>query len=63
MTRSGAASWRRSSRAALAADAVTVEDAAGFARMGNAVASLCIRGRGGIPSMPAREDVMALLGV
>ena len=46
----------------LAADAVTVDDAAGFARMGNAVASLCVRGRGGIPSMPAREDVMALLG-
>lgn len=45
----------------LAPEAVTVEDAAGFARMGNAVASLCVRGRGGIPSMPSREAVMELL--
>lgn len=45
----------------LAPDAVTVEDAAGFARMGNAVASLCVRGRGGIPSMPSRQAVMELL--
>lgn len=41
---------------------VTVEDAAGFARMGNAVASLCVRGRGGIPSMPMRAAVDELLG-
>ena len=46
----------------LAPDAVTVADAVGFARMGNAVASLCVRGRGGIPSMPTREAVMELLG-
>ena len=46
----------------LAPDAVTLDDAAAFARMGNAVASLCVRGRGGIPSMPARADVEALLG-
>ncbi len=45
----------------LAPEAVAVEDAAGFARMGNAVASLCVRGRGGIPSMPSREAVMELL--
>lgn len=45
-----------------AVDDVTLDDAASFARMGNAVASLCVRGRGGIPSMPARADVEALLG-
>lgn len=41
---------------------VTLADARAFARVGNAVAALCVRGRGGIPSMPAREDVEALLG-
>lgn len=40
---------------------VGVEDAAGFARLGNAVASLCVRKRGAIPAMPARADVEALL--
>ena len=45
----------------LAPSEVGVDDAAGFARMGNAVASLCVRGRGGIPSMPSREAVMELL--
>ncbi|MDM8299634.1 carbohydrate kinase family protein [Collinsella tanakaei] len=45
----------------LAPEKVRIDDAAGFARMGNAVASLCVRGRGGIPSMPSREAVMELL--
>ena len=45
----------------LPADAVTLDDAERFARMGNAVASLCVRGRGGIPSMPDRAAVEALL--
>ena len=45
----------------LPADAVTLDDAERFARMGNAVASLCVRGRGGIPSMPGRAAVEALL--
>lgn len=44
-----------------AAGDVTVEEAARFARMGNAVASLCVRSRGGIPAMPSRSDVEALL--
>ena len=42
-------------------DKVTLEDARGFARFGNAVASLCVRGRGGIPSMPSRNQVDDLL--
>ncbi|WP_273447161.1 carbohydrate kinase family protein, partial [Thermophilibacter provencensis] len=45
-----------------AAGDVTCEDAAGFARLGNAVASLCVRKRGAIPAMPERADVEALLG-
>ena len=40
---------------------VTLDEAAEFARFGNAVASLCVQGRGGIPSMPKREAVEALL--
>lgn len=40
---------------------VTLEQACGFARFGNAVASLCVRGRGAIPSMPTRGEVEALL--
>lgn len=44
-----------------AAGEVTVEDAASFARLGNAVASLCVRRRGAIPAMPERADVEALL--
>ena len=44
-----------------APDEVTLEDAAAFTRFGNAVAALCVRGRGGIPSMPARAEVEALL--
>ena len=38
-----------------------IDDAAGFVRFGNAVASLCVRGRGGIPSMPTRQAVEELL--
>ena len=45
-----------------AAGEVTLEDAAGFARLGNAVASLCVRKRGAIPAMPTRAEVEALLG-
>lgn len=44
-----------------AVDEVGVEDAAGFARLGNAVASLCVRKRGAIPAMPSRGEVEALL--
>ena len=44
-----------------AVDEVTVEDAVSFARLGNAVASLCVRKRGAIPAMPERTDVEALL--
>lgn len=40
---------------------VTFEEAAAFARFGNAVASLCVRTRGAIPAMPERTDVEALL--
>ncbi len=40
---------------------VGIDEAAGFVRFGNAVASLCVRGRGGIPSMPSREAVEELL--
>lgn len=40
---------------------VTIDDAAGFTRFGNAVASLCVRKRGAIPAMPERAAVEALL--
>ena len=40
---------------------LTLDEAASCARFGNAVASLCVQGRGGIPSMPKREAVEALL--
>ncbi len=40
---------------------ITIDEAATFARFGNAVASLCVRKRGAIPAMPSREDVEALL--
>jgi fructokinase len=36
---------------------ITLHDAAGFARFANAAASLCVEGRGGIPSMPHPEKV------
>ena len=41
--------------------ALTADEAADCARWGNAVASLCIAGRGAIPAMPAMENVQALL--
>lgn len=40
---------------------LTLAEVAAFARFGNAVAALCVRKRGAIPAMPAREDVLALL--
>lgn len=42
-------------------DLLNVDDLRHFARIGNAVASLCVRGRGGIPSMPPRPEVESLL--
>lgn len=41
--------------------ALTADEAADCARWGNAVAALCIAGRGAIPAMPAMENVQALL--
>lgn len=38
-----------------------LDDVKRFTRFGNAVASLCVRKRGGIPSMPVRPEVDALL--
>lgn len=40
---------------------VTLEDAKNFARFGNAVASLCVRKRGGIPAMPTLPEVEKVL--
>ena len=40
---------------------VGVEDVAAYARLGNAVASLCVRRRGAIPAMPERTQVEELL--
>ena len=36
---------------------VSLEEAAGFAKYGNAVASLCVEKRGAIPAMPTVEEV------
>lgn len=41
---------------------VTLTEAAEFARFGNAVASLCVEKRGGIPAIPMLEDVLNRLG-
>ena len=41
---------------------VTLEEAAEFARFGNAVASLCVEKRGGIPAIPQLKDVLERLG-
>ena len=38
--------------------AVTIDDAADFARFGNATASLCVERRGGIPAMPKLAEVL-----
>lgn len=40
---------------------VTLEEAAQFARFGNAVASLCVEKRGGIPAIPVLKDVLERL--
>ena len=40
---------------------VTLEEAASFAKYGNAVASLCVEKRGAIPAMPTIEDVAGRL--
>lgn len=45
----------------LAPSEVGIGEAAEFARFGNAVASLCVRRRGAIPAMPARDEVLSLL--
>lgn len=40
---------------------VTLEEAAAFARYGNAVASLCVEKRGAIPAMPTVEEIAGRL--
>lgn len=40
---------------------VTLSEAVEFARFGNAVASLCVEKRGGIPGIPVLEDVLQRL--
>ena len=40
---------------------VTLDDALGFCAFGCAAASLCVRKRGGIPAMPTRSEVEAVL--
>ncbi len=42
-------------------DAIAVEDVAQFAYFGNAVATLCVQKRGGIPAMPTLDEVENLL--
>jgi fructokinase len=44
-------------------DELSAEDVAGFARFANAAASICVEGRGGIPSMPYPEQVYERLAV
>jgi fructokinase len=41
---------------------VSLEDAADYARFGNATASLCVERRGGIPAMPTLQEVLNRLG-
>lgn len=40
---------------------ISADDAADCARFGNATASLCVERRGGIPAMPALEDILIRL--
>lgn len=40
---------------------IGLEEAAGYARFANAVASLCVERRGGIPAMPYKEEVLKRL--
>lgn len=42
-------------------DQITLSDAAGFAQVANATATLCISKRGGIPAMPSRIEVEAFM--
>ncbi|MPN45504.1 hypothetical protein SDC9_193071 [bioreactor metagenome] len=41
---------------------ITLEDAADYARFGNATASLCVEQRGGIPAMPILADILCRIG-
>lgn len=41
---------------------VSLSEAASFGEFANAVASICVQGRGAIPSMPSLDDVKRLLG-
>ncbi|MEY8337581.1 carbohydrate kinase [Lachnospiraceae bacterium 62-35] len=49
------------SRCGKGPDDISLEEAAEFARFGNAVASLCVEGSGAIPAMPSMERVMERL--
>lgn len=40
---------------------LTWEQMKSCVRMGNAVAGLCVQKRGGIPAIPTKEEVMAIL--
>ncbi len=40
-----------------ALEEISLDEAASFARFGNAVASLCVEGKGAIPAMPSMEQV------
>lgn len=40
---------------------ISLEDVKACARFGNAVASLCVRRRGGIPAMPTLDEVESVL--
>ena len=40
---------------------VSLEEAADFAKYGNAVASLCVEKRGAIPAMPSVEEIIGRL--
>ncbi len=42
-------------------EAVNLEDAASFARFGNATATICVSRRGGIPAMPTLQEVIRLM--
>jgi fructokinase len=48
-------------KSSLSPSNVSLDEAKIMARTGNAVASLCVQKRGGIPSMPSREEVEDLL--
>ncbi|MGB5824505.1 MAG: carbohydrate kinase [Proteocatella sp.] len=41
---------------------VSLDEAASFGEFANAVASICVQGRGAIPSMPSLDEVELLLG-